>query len=613
MRKFFIIFLLIILGTIWAKAQVSFHAIPQKNQVGINEPVRIQFLLSIKNEEIKNLGRIKLPSFSNTQVIGRQVIQNQSYDSEGNNVIEYGVEVILRAVKKGSIRIDAAQVSVNYKKYETKPLIITVSGEPNSPEEDTAFNSKMGEFFLKLKVSEKSPYQNEGIVTNLKFYTRRIELLNSMTNLTMPDCQGVFVQHVKERNNVVEQEIINGDIYFSKVIGSYIMFPTQSGTIIINPFILTLTIPDGFFNEHDLNIKSAPVSLQVKKLPEDSPENFYGLVGQFYMQASANKKELQTEEAVTVNVEINGKGNISLLKSPNLNVSEDIEKYTPKSKLESENTSDGIRGKLNTSTILVPQKVGKYNVNVETISYFDPKEQKYKQLSVEPILINVLSNSLIKNDEDSYNVSSKDSDSGIAIHHEPKFTIRKKVEEAFKMKNNSVETVLILLPLVLIFVIIIGLTIILFIYIKKNKSKKEESKKILNPTLTKENKFTSSRKPYINSVSNDYKSELSELNHLAQEGTDKKEFYILLEKILIEVAQQRLHNEKESYVTSVDLEEELADKLGDELSEEWKNLLLKSQIERYSSVTEQESLLSVYSKTKDLIKKINTDLNLKNF
>ena len=103
------------------------------------------------------------------------------------------------------------------------------------------------------------------------------------------------------------------------------------------------------------------------------------------------------------------------------------------------------------------------------------------------------------------------------------------------------------------------------------------------------------------------------MNHLAQEGTDKKEFYILLEKILIEVAQQRLRNEKESYVTSVDLEEELADKLGDELSEEWKNLLLKSQIERYSSVTEQESLLSVYSKTKDLIKKINTDLNLKNF
>ena len=225
----------------------------------------------------------------------------------------------------------------------------------------------------------------------------------------------------------------------------------------------------------------------------------------------------------------------------------------------------------------------------------------------------MLSNSLIKNDEDSYNVSSKDSDSGIAIHHQPKFTIRKKVEEAFKMKNNSVEKVLILLPLVLIFVIIIGLAIILFIYIKKNKSKKEESKKILKPTLTKENKFTPSRKPYINSISNDYKSELSELNHLAQEGTDKKEFYILLEKILIEVAQQRLHNEKESYVTSVDLEEELADKLGDELSEEWKNLLLKSQIERYSSVTEQESLLSVYSKTKDLIKKINTDLNLKNF
>ena len=34
-------------------------------------------------------------------------------------------------------------------------------------------------------------------------------------------------------------------------------------------------------------------------------------------------------------------------------------------------------------------------------------------------------------------------------------------------------------------------------------------------------------------------------------------------------------------------------------------MVIQSQIERYSSVTEQESLESVYTKAKDLIKKLN--------
>ncbi|CVK15392.1 Oxygen tolerance [Apibacter mensalis] len=609
MKKYLVIFLLIFLGGVWANAQVSFQIIPQKNEVGINESVRIQFLLSIKNEEIKNIGRLKLPSFTNTQVTGRQVIQNQSIDEEGNNIFEYGIEIILRAVKKGNIRIDPAQVTVNNKMYETKPIIITVSGNPNTIEESTSLNSKLGEVFLKLKVSEKNPYQNEGIVASLKFYTRRIELLNSLTNLVSPDWQGLFVQPIKERSHTYEQEIINGNSYFSRIIGSYIIFPTQSGSIVINPFTLTLRIPDGFFDEHDFNIKSAPVTLQVKKLPEDPPKNFHGLVGQFSMKASANKKELQTEEAVTINVEINGKGNITLLKSPGLTLSDDIEQYTPKSKLESEATMNGIRGTLNTSTILVPQKAGNYNINVESITYFDPKEEKYKSLAVQPISIQVSANNIAKNEEDSYKVFNKDS--GEINHYEPKFIIKNKVTEVFKKDHNRLRKILIIILMVVISAIIIIIGIIMFVFKrnKKHRLKKHEEKYSLYH-LNKEKKLTSSTldNTYISSNTTDFKSELSELNHLAYEGADKKEFYILLEKTLMEAARQLLNLEKGSFVSASDLEDELAQKLGDEISEEWKSMVIQSQIERYSSITEQESLLSVYSKAKELINKLYKNL-----
>ena len=605
MKKYVILFLLIFLSGIWAKAQVSFQLIPQKNEVGVNEPVRLQFLLSIKNEEIKNMGRLKLPSFSNTQVIGRQVIQNQGFDDEGNSVFEYGIEIILRAVKKGNIRIDAAQITVNNRKYETKPTVITVSGNSSGSEDDTAFNSKLGEVFLKFKVSEKNPYQNEGVVANLKFYTRRIELLNSMTNLVSPDWQGVFVQPVKERSNTYEQEIINGESYFSRVIGTYVMFPTQSGTLVINPFTLTLTIPDGFFDEHDLNIKSAPVTLQVKRLPDNAPKDFHGLVGQFTIRASANKKDLQAEEAVTVNVEINGKGNLTLLKSPRLLISDDIEQYTPKSKFDSEATLQGIKGKLNTSTILVPQKEGTYNINVESVSYFDPIDEKYKSLIVQPIPIKVSANTLAKNDDKTGTVIKKDTSD--VNQYDPKSAIKNKVTEVLKRDHNSLGKILI----IILFTGIISIIVILVICIlvikrnKNNKLKKQEEEQSFD-SLNKEKKFTSRNLPYTSSnITNDFKNELSQLNHLAQEGTDKKEFYILLEKTLIEAAKQYLNLEKDSFVSTSDLEDELAQRLGDEISEEWKNMVIQSQIERYSSVTEQESLESVYTKAKDLIKKLN--------
>ncbi|MDR2122821.1 MAG: BatD family protein [Flavobacteriaceae bacterium] len=585
MRKILLLFI-IFSGISRVTAQVFFQAFPQKKEVELNEPIHIQFILSIKNKDIKEIGNIKLPIFTNAQITGRQIIQNQSYDEEGNITVEYGEEIGLRAIKTGNVKIGSAFVKVDGKTYHTKPLTITVVGDDVNHEAEK-IPPKVGKAFLSLKVSEKNPYQNEGVTAQLKFYTRRIEMLNSMTHLAPPNFHELFVKPVRERNNTYEQEVINGEIYFSRVVSTYVMFPSRPGTTVIDPFTLSVTIPDGFFNEQEIYIQSAPVTLQVKKLPENSPDDFYGVVGDYTLRAASNKKELKTEEAVTVQIEIEGRGNIELIKVPEIVAPEDMEQFNSKNKMELSLLPEGITGKVSASTVLIPHKEGEYDIHVGTFSFFDPKEGIFKKLSVEPITLTVLRKSVA--DKKDSTEEGGGIDSGRIKAFVPDIHVKDVISVLDgKTKNPKRSWVFILIGIIVIMIVTVY-----FRFIRKKKSKEEKSGFDSPQPLTEQTKKKS------------FAAELFKLKKIAEKGDDKKEFYTLLESVLQEAVSQNLNITKEQFITSAEIEEILSNKLGDEFSDEWKNMVLKSQIERYSGISDKDSLLSVYAKAEELIKKLS--------
>ncbi|MDR1876591.1 MAG: BatD family protein [Flavobacteriaceae bacterium] len=598
MKKILIVFFIVFLGVVRITAQITFQAIPQKKEVSLDEPVRIQFILSIKNKEVREIGNIKLPAFTNAQVIGRQVLENHSYDEEGNVIIEYGEEVGLRTLKTGNVKIGEATVVVDGKTYSTKPITVAIVASNNHHEEGIV-PSKMGEAFLSLKVSEKNPYQNEGIVAQLNFYTRRIELLNTMTHLVPPNFQGLFVQPVKERSNTYKQEIINGEIYFCSLISSYVMFPSKSGTTVISPFTLTLTVPDGFFNEQEIYIRSTPVTLQVKKLPEDSPEDFYGIVGNYTLKATSSTKKLKTEEAATIRVEIAGKGNIGLVKVPGISATpEGIELFPPKSRLESIPTLEGVIGKISASTVLVPHKGGKYDIKINPFSFFDPQEGIFKKLSADSISLTVVEPVIDKKDSSGFQTIR---DSERTETYIPDVPVNDVISKVFDKKEEKFNIPLIIL---IISIIIATMGIVYFKFIRKNKSGQGKPEEVL-PETDGKSKLDKLQFPSKGTDKKDIVSELFQLKKIAEKGEDKKGFYTLLGSLLQEAAYQNLNITKEQFITMSDIEEKLSNKFGDEFSDEWKNMLLKSQIEQYSGLSDKDSLLSGYLKAEELIKKLS--------
>lgn len=600
MKSIVLLINIIFLGVIGISAQVSFRAIPQKREVGIDEPMRIQFILTIRGKEVREVGNIKLPAFTNTQIIGKQVIQNQTYE-DGVSSIELGNEISLRPVKPGNIKIGSASVNVDGRVYTTRPLTIIVSGHVNNQEE-RSIPSRTGGVFLAFKVSHKNPYQNEEVIAQLKFYTKRLELLNSLTNLAPPNFKGLFVQPIKERNNTYEQEIVNGEVYFSRIIGSYVIFPSRPGVLVINPFTLTLSMPNGFFDEQEVYIKSAPVTLQVKKLPENSPKDFYGVVGNYKINIIPNKKQLKAEESTTINVEVAGNGNIGLVKVPSLIVPEGIESFTPKDKMESFPRLDGVVGKISTSTVLVPHQAGKFTIKVAPFSFFDPKTGTFKKISPDPIVLTVIEDSL-KGSEDSTalakNNNIKNPLSFIPNLNEVKGTWLNVLDGRKQILDWIIIAVIAIVTIITIYIIYLG-------FKKKKKYKKEEVEqvgdKVTTGMLFTKNKFE--KIPLKEEKESTLDSNLFTLKKIAEKDENKAEFYNVVETLLQKAVRKNLNIKEEQFITSAEIEEKLANKFGDEVSDEYKDLLLKSQIEKYSHLSEEGSLEEVYKKVERLINKL---------
>ena len=145
-------------------------------------------------------------------------------------------------------------------------------------------------------------------------------------------------------------EVVNGKQYQAGLLKKVALFPTQSGTLEINPLEIVCQVQmqnrkrsndffDQFFNDpffnnvatSNVNIKSAAVKITVLPLPKtDVPASFKGAVGKFNLNASVSSTTVKTNEPLSLKATIGGSGNIKILEAPNIEISNDFEKYDPK-------------------------------------------------------------------------------------------------------------------------------------------------------------------------------------------------------------------------------------------------------------------------------------------
>lgn len=364
-------------------------------------------------------------SSSSFQIINGQT--SQSYD------ISYSY--IVMAEKPGTVHVGTATVTYKGQKYSSNNLQINAikesakaqasnpnmgsSGNMNGSQSQQQTSENIGtvsnkDVFIRASINNSHPYLGQQVVVTYKIYTR-VPVSNLAID-KVASFKGLWSQDLLSNNTTLKQqnEMIDGKQYVVAVIRKLALIPQQTGKLTVDPLQLQCTVQvriqrsrsggndpfqdffnDPFFNQNVRNVNktlvSDPVVLHVKPLPQKGqPTDFSGAVGDYHMETSIDKPELNTNDALTLKVIITGKGNLELLAAPKVNFPADFETYDPKVVPNIIKTNDGISGNMEFDYLAIPRNPADVAIKPITFSYFNPTDKKYHTEHSDTIKIKVL-------------------------------------------------------------------------------------------------------------------------------------------------------------------------------------------------------------------------------
>ncbi len=412
-KTFEILTLTFILATspLWTHAQ-SFRA-SAPSVVAVGEPFEIRFTVNARGKNPH------FPDFNNFEVLGGPSMSSSSSISIINGRVsreeKYTYSFYLQANKKGKFTIPSATITVKGKTLKSNPLTIEVvdeggtqsatksSGTSSNPEQEISVPSNNKDLFVKILVNKTKVYQGEQLTATIKIYSR-VDLMG-FDDIKLPNFKGFWADEIPTPDQIsLHRENVNGRIYNVGVIKKTILTPQRSGTLKIDPVEITCVVRqrvrggyDDFFSAFwgggykkvKRKIKSAPVTIHVKPLPETDDENFYGGVGSFTLDVSIDKTKAKVNDAITLKVKISGKGNLRLFDMPHINLPPDFETYDPKESQKIRNTASGTIGSRTFEYVFIPRHAGTFEIPPVKFTYFDLASKKYKTLTSEKITLNI--------------------------------------------------------------------------------------------------------------------------------------------------------------------------------------------------------------------------------
>lgn len=264
-----------------------------------------------------------------------------------------------------------------------------------------------GNLFLVAESDRSTVYQNQPIVVTYKIFTR-VEVSNYSLSKS-PDLIGFWSEDfdIPQQPRTYE-EIIDGKKYLVAEIKKTALFPTESGEKIIEPMQIDCEVRlrsrrrsrdifEDFFDSSSLfgrrvrtSIASKPLKITVKPLPlEGRPSDFSGAVGNYNWQASLDKNEASTNEALTLKLNMRGEGNIKILPEPKFNFPQVFEIYEPKVNQKINRIGNTISGEKKYEYVFIPRFAGTHRIKPISFVYFEPKSAQYRRLQTPEFVVKV--------------------------------------------------------------------------------------------------------------------------------------------------------------------------------------------------------------------------------
>lgn len=409
MNRYILLLLLFVQGLY---AQVEFKAVPSKTTLGVNERLRVDFVMNADGDNFVP------PSFNGFRAQGPgQTISNTWINRKQTFSKSYNY--ILTPTSRGEFTIGSASIEINGKIYKTAPVKITVT-DPVKVHDYGQPIQDVGEgIHLVAEVSKSNPYVNEAINVVYKLYVSPNVSVRNWQETESPKYNDFWSQseRVESKNLVVQQGVYNGENYRYVVLQRTVLYPQKSGRLEIEPLMLDITMeaPTGrrgfgqqLYMPVNKVVSAGKKYVNVRPLPENNqPESFTGSVGKFDFTVKPSKTRLHGDETLQLEVAVSGKGNLKLFTLPKPVVPSALEMYDPEHKENISVPLSGMQGTISDVYVISPQNKGKYPIKPLTFSYFDPSTGSYKTITSKEIMIDVLDNPTGENDATASNQTGK--------------------------------------------------------------------------------------------------------------------------------------------------------------------------------------------------------------
>ncbi len=398
-----------------AAEDITFQA-SAPSQVILNKPFQLTFTVNHKASNIQPA------AWDHFEVLaGPYTSQSQSTSFvNGRMSSSYALTYTytLLPTEEGTFNINPATITVNGDTYRSNGLKITVlpADEPRDPsnspqrgEQQTSSPSRGGQegsnIFIRTIVNKTNVCEQEAIYLCYKLYFADVDVAQFTNNTKIPEFTGFLKQELENGEIQTELEHYNGRNYQSAVLYKTILYPQHSGDIKIDPAsfeaILRVqnraqirSIFDDFFGSYTnvAQMLTAPgVTIHVRALPSGKPDGFSGAVGTFKLTANLSPAsgKVKANEAVTIKLDIQGSGNMKLIKTPAIDWPEGFEPYDPKVTNNFKTTTAGVSGTKSIEYLAIPRAAGQYLIPSIHFAYYDTQAKAYKTLSSPEYTINV--------------------------------------------------------------------------------------------------------------------------------------------------------------------------------------------------------------------------------
>ena len=380
----------------YMKAQVTFDAKVSKKRLGLNERLRIDFIMNENGDNFVS------PAFTNFLVVsGPQQSVNRSWVN-GVSSFSKTYTYFLTPKSKGTFILGQAEITINEEVYKTFPIEIEVTEAVEKPNDPNNIDYLTDENIrLVAEISNSSPFLNEGLTVVYKLYFRNPISITDVQELESPSYGDFWSSKINiGRAQVNPRGRYKGEPFNEVVWQKVVLYPQKSGKLDLEPLTLnlSLTVPS---NRRDLfgrrilrqgqkTITAGRRILNVKPLPlEGQPESFSGAVGEFDFDVILSKDELKASESFQAKIKVDGKGNLNLFKLPEINVPNTLEVYEPERSEKIKTTLTGTQGSIEENYTIVPQYQGKYPIPQIQFSFFNPKMKTYETLSSQELIVDV--------------------------------------------------------------------------------------------------------------------------------------------------------------------------------------------------------------------------------